>query len=105
MLSSSASAASSDGCSSRFDSNAKADEQVSNDSSSKFDGPWMYPNPLKFVASSLTSLTLHGIQLGFPGGWHCLTALTALQRLDLQQAPDPPLSIRYYEDMMASGDA
>jgi hypothetical protein len=48
-------------------------------------------NPLMFVASSLTSLTLHGVQLeGFPGGWHCLTALTTLQQLDLQQAADPP---------------
>lgn len=45
-------------------------------------------NPLAHLAASLTSLKLHRVLLdGFPGGWQCLGALTALQQLDLQQAP------------------
>uniref|UniRef100_A0A383VFH5 F-box domain-containing protein n=1 Tax=Tetradesmus obliquus TaxID=3088 RepID=A0A383VFH5_TETOB len=45
-------------------------------------------NPLAHVAATLTSLKLHRVLLdGFPGGWQCLGALTALQQLDLQQAP------------------
>lgn len=41
------------------------------------------------MAVTLVSLKLHKIQLqGFPGGWHCMAALTALQQLDLKQAAD-----------------
>jgi hypothetical protein len=41
-------------------------------------------NPLEYVANTLTTLALHNIGLDhFPGGWCCLTALTALQQLDL----------------------
>jgi hypothetical protein len=55
-------------------------------------------NDFKHVASTLTSLKLHSVELeGFCGGWGCLTALTALQHLDLQHAPlaDPSRSDIY----------
>jgi hypothetical protein len=50
------------------------------------------PNPLRWVASTLTSLHLDTSRLPpAAGGWRCLAALTSLQQLHLTQ-PDYPLS-------------
>jgi hypothetical protein len=49
----------------------------------------MKVNPFQHVASTLTSLKLRSVMLdGFHGGLGSLTALTALQHLDLQLEPD-----------------
>jgi hypothetical protein len=53
-------------------------------------------NPLEYVASTLTSLTLHNVSFGrSPGCWRCLAALTALQRLkvDLRDSPTSSVNI------------
>jgi hypothetical protein len=43
-------------------------------------------NPFEYVSSTLTSLKLRDIEVqGFPAGWHCLEALTAMQHLYLRQ--------------------
>jgi hypothetical protein len=56
-------------------------------------------NPFQHVASTLTSLKLHSVDLdGFHGGLGSLTALTALQHLDLQLEPDQQHHYNCYQE-------
>jgi hypothetical protein len=72
-------------------SNTAGSKMSANSSSGTWDstsseGQHQPSNPLQYVGNNLTTLDLHNISLAqFPGGWSCLTALTALRQLGLSQ--------------------